>query len=451
MPQFPYIKTIYEKDELNNSSTNIEAINETLPNVQTQIKNQPLSISTGAAPYNNTLAMPQNQVYQSNVDQSQYQQAYNIPSCQPTEQVQYYSYPPAMQNRPILPLQVPGMVDLTQSSNRDSSVFASQNSSEYSNGMIPSMYQRGIYAPPVYYPPNHRQQSVVQSGPSYSEVYYQDINNAKPLRSQTPGPVKTASALMLSAPQRPSSTQAHRPIDLSLVNAAVPFNSTNRRNHGGVHKTSMIDAATYRNIKLDYSKVSKLAYDISEKMIIPPFKNQKPNKSAFIPEKPKRSRRKSKFTPEQDKLIVQLKSENKSWVEIAEIAKVESYLTARNRYQVLIGQQGSSSHDFTEQDLFTLKEIVDEAEIEKMKHLSKEFRKCTGKLCTYKQVRELIRYMFWKDPEQFDVGPSYLMELDRLQKLREEELAKEDMELADNSQMENKELKEVDPKQEHSV
>lgn len=440
MPKFPYIKTIYEKDELNCSSTSIQTDDETQSHEQNQTETQnPLpAVSMPMPPYNNTTATSQNPAFINDVDRTQFQQMYSVPSYhQPTEQVQYYSYPPVIPTRHIFPLQVPSVVNMSQSSFREPTSFASQGSLEYPNGILPPIYQRGIYTSAVFYSPAPRQQSLVRSGSTYPEMYSEENVTSKTQRSLTPAPPETVSAMMLSTPQRPSSTHIHRPVEMSTATIASPLNPMlSRRNHGGIHKASMIDAGTHRNIKLDFSKVSKLAYDISESMVIPPFKNLRPNKSALVAEKPKRSKRKSKFTPEQDKLIVRLKNENKTWVEIAEIAKVESYLTARNRYQVLIGQQGSSSHDFTEEDLDSLKQIVDEAEIEKMKHLSKEFRKCTGKLCTYKQVRELIRYMFWKDPEQFDIGPTYLQELNRLQRLREEERVKESIRTDDYDQIE---------------
>lgn len=188
---------------------------------------------------------------------------------------------------------------------------------------------------------------------------------------------------------------------------------------------SMIDAGTNRGVKLDYAKVDRLAYEISQNMVVPPFSTLKPSKSSMKTQKPKRSKRRSKFTQEQDLMIINMKKENKTWVEIAECAKVDSYLAARNRYQVLIGQQGGGTGECGPEDVLVLKNIVDDGEVEKMKYLSKEFRKCTGKQCSYKQVRELIRYLFWKNTGKFDVGASYLQELERLQKQRHEELGGE--------------------------
>ena len=201
---------------------------------------------------------------------------------------------------------------------------------------------------------------------------------------------------------------------------------------------SMIDAGTNRGVKLDYSRVDRLAYEISQNMVVPPFNTLKPSKASMKAQKPKRSKRRSKFTEEQDLIIINMKKENKTWVEIAECAKVDSYLAARNRYQVLIGQQGGGTSECGPEDVLVLKDIADDGEIEKMKYLSKEFRKCTGKLCSYKQIRELIRYLFWKNAGKFDVDASYLQELERLQKQRKEELGGEGRE-DDDPQSDNSE------------
>ncbi|GMG20620.1 unnamed protein product [Ambrosiozyma monospora] len=170
-----------------------------------------------------------------------------------------------------------------------------------------------------------------------------------------------------------------------------------------------------KEIVIDNHGVSVLAYKISQTIPIPPFANIEPTKKSMKAQQPKRSRRKSKFTKEQDELIINMKKAGKSWVEIAEVAGVGTYLAARNRYQVLIGQQGGGNSECGPDDVLALRELIDEGEIEKMKYLSKEFEKSTGKPYDYKQIRELLRYLFWKDPGNFDVDESYLTELMRLQ------------------------------------
>lgn len=195
----------------------------------------------------------------------------------------------------------------------------------------------------------------------------------------------------------------------------TPLNVTHKPKH------SMIDESTSRPLRFDYTKVDRLTERLAKEMPLVPFGKLKPSAESMKVEKPKRSKRRSKFSPQQDDMILNMKRANKSWVEIAEVAGVDSFLAARNRYQVLIGQQGGSSSDCGPEDVLILKKVVDEAEIEKMKHLTKEFTKCTGKPCNYKQVRELIRYLFWKDASKFDVHDDYVDEVQKLQALRREE------------------------------
>ncbi|KGK36516.1 hypothetical protein JL09_g4328 [Pichia kudriavzevii] len=216
---------------------------------------------------------------------------------------------------------------------------------------------------------------------------------------------------------KPTNSEARKP----TMSHVASSNNINK-------PVSLIDKGNNRHIKLDYSKIDRLTYELSQNMLLPPFKSIKPNKESLREQKPKRSKRKSKFSKEQDEIILRLKKENKNWVEIAEAAKVDSYLAARNRYQVLIGQQGGSASDCGPDDVLTLKTLLDDGEIEKMKYLTKEFRKCTGKSCDYRQVRELIRYLFWKDAGQFDVGVNYLEELQQKRSARHEEFGETDAE-----------------------
>ncbi|OWB76385.1 hypothetical protein B5S32_g536 [[Candida] boidinii] len=164
--------------------------------------------------------------------------------------------------------------------------------------------------------------------------------------------------------------------------------------------------------------VSDLAYKISESSPTPPFNTIEPNPRALKRSVPKVARRKSKFTNEQDQLIIKLKREGKTWVDIADLAGVGTYLAARNRYQVLIGQQGGGTSECGPDDAVALQSVVDTGEIEKFKFIAKEFEKRTGKSYNHEQVREFIRFLFWRDPEIFNVNSGYLDELIKLQKQR---------------------------------
>lgn len=166
---------------------------------------------------------------------------------------------------------------------------------------------------------------------------------------------------------------------------------------------------------INYMGISNLAYELSQKIPIPPYANIQPSPESLKVEHTKRNRRKSKFTEEQDKMIVDMKKAGKSWVDIAEASGVGTYLAARNRYQVLIGQQGGVNSDSGPDDVLQLRDILDEGEVEKWQYLAREFIKAKGQDVSPEQVREFIRYLFWKNPALFDVDESYLSELMKLQ------------------------------------
>lgn len=153
--------------------------------------------------------------------------------------------------------------------------------------------------------------------------------------------------------------------------------------------------------------VERLIDTLKEVLPEPPLRNQ-PLQTEFAETTLKRSKRKSKFTKEQDDMIVDLKSKGKSWIDIAQITGVGSFLAARNRYQVLIGQQGVGSSVWGPTDSQNLQNLVDEGELEKWKFIAREMYKLTGKSFTDTQCRELIHELFLEDPTEFGVDEESL-------------------------------------------
>ncbi len=155
--------------------------------------------------------------------------------------------------------------------------------------------------------------------------------------------------------------------------------------------------------------VERLIGTLKEVLPEPPLRNQ-PLQTEFAEATLKRSKRKSKFTREQDEMIVDLKSKGKSWIDIAQITGVGSFLAARNRYQVLIGQQGVGSSVWGTVDSQNLQNLVDEGELEKWRFIAREMYKLTGKSFTDAQCRELIRELFLEDPTEFGVNEESVSE-----------------------------------------
>lgn len=139
----------------------------------------------------------------------------------------------------------------------------------------------------------------------------------------------------------------------------------------------------------------------------------------------KKVRRKSKFTRQQDELIVRLKQKGKSWVEIAEMTKVGSYLAARNRYQVIVGQQGNNTLSSWSSELNTsLKELLDKYEVEKWKYITDELNKIYQKDYDYKEVQLLVSNLFSMNPYSFNVSDDLIKELIKEKKSNERESVK---------------------------
>lgn len=128
----------------------------------------------------------------------------------------------------------------------------------------------------------------------------------------------------------------------------------------------------------------------------------------------KRTKRKSKFSKRQDEMIVLLKKDGRSWVEIAEMVGVGSYLAARNRYQVIVGQQGNNnSLSWTAEDRDELHKLLDSAELEKWRYIALELSKATGKNYSPEECREHARQAFWQSPAAMGVLEEAVIELQK--------------------------------------
>ncbi|GMM29152.1 hypothetical protein DAMA08_018680 [Martiniozyma asiatica (nom. inval.)] len=228
--------------------------------------------------------------------------------------------------------------------------------------------------------------------------------NDKPLRIPPENPVSPLSNQRISLSIKGKNTKKDNYSTQFILDGLMTNSNTTT-------KSNLLDTGNHIGIKKEYYGISKLSYDASKHIVLPPYALAKPCKRSMQIQKPKRSQRRSKFTQEQDYIITSMKRKGKSWIEIAEAAGVESYLAARNRYQVLIGQQGGGTSECGPEETLELRTLLDEGEIEKFKFINKEFKKSTGKEVDVKDIRELVRYLFWKDPGQFDVEESYLSEL----------------------------------------
>lgn len=159
-------------------------------------------------------------------------------------------------------------------------------------------------------------------------------------------------------------------------------------------------------------QIDDIITTLKELLVEPPFSKHDLKLESLPENQIKRTRRKSKFTKEQDEMIIDLKRKGKSWVDIAEVTGVGSFLTARNRYQVLMGQQGVASTVWNPEDTRSLQMLIDQGELEKWRFISKELFKLTGKFFTDTQCRDLIKGLFLQNPEEFGVTSEGVEEME---------------------------------------
>ncbi|KAG5357282.1 Adherence factor [Yarrowia sp. C11] len=116
-----------------------------------------------------------------------------------------------------------------------------------------------------------------------------------------------------------------------------------------------------------------------------------------------RPKKKSKYSSEQDEIILSMKKAGKGWHEIGEAAHCDNALAARNRYQVLMGQQGSGSVYWDTEDNMGLKALLDDGERAKWEFVAAELSKIRRKNITSPVVRAKVRDMLFKNSILFKV------------------------------------------------
>lgn len=109
----------------------------------------------------------------------------------------------------------------------------------------------------------------------------------------------------------------------------------------------------------------------------------------------KKARRayRSKFTQEQDRLIISMKNENKTWQEIKEMVKGETPHNIQRRYEVLMAQMNGNLI-WEQDDLDALVDLLEAAERHKWKHISSELSRKLDKKVTPLACQKKFKEMF---------------------------------------------------------
>lgn len=136
----------------------------------------------------------------------------------------------------------------------------------------------------------------------------------------------------------------------------------------------------------------------------PPLATAEPNNpSALLGENVERPKKKSKYSTEQDNLILSLKKEGKSWSEISDAAQCGNSIAARNRYQVLMGQQGGGAVVWEKEDSAKLKSLLEEGERTKWQFIANDLSRMRNKKVSSEACRRKIKELFKENPASFGI------------------------------------------------
>lgn len=136
----------------------------------------------------------------------------------------------------------------------------------------------------------------------------------------------------------------------------------------------------------------------------PPLATATPiNPNALQADPQPRPKKKSKYSTEQDNIIIKMKREGKTWIEISEAAQCGNALAARNRYQVLIGQQGGGAVVWETEDTLSLKNLLEEGEKAKWKYVAEELSRRRNKKLTSPDCQKKTKEIFDENPAFFGI------------------------------------------------
>lgn len=135
----------------------------------------------------------------------------------------------------------------------------------------------------------------------------------------------------------------------------------------------------------------------------PLFDHLPPYPKSLDPDALPRARKQSKYTQKQDQTILELKAKGHNWADIARAADCQNQLAARNRYQVLIGQQGGAAFFWTADDCAVLQSLLDEAERAKWLYIAEELTKKLNRKITIAMVHFRMAHIFCEDPLRFGI------------------------------------------------
>lgn len=199
-------------------------------------------------------------------------------------------------------------------------------------------------------------------------------------------------------------TGSKRSIEEAIIESSIPtsittsFNSTPPQRQGP--SIGLLTGFSGQS----YSPNSNVGPTLPLNLPEPPLASAIPsNPNALQADSAPRPKKKSKYSSEQDSIILQMKKEGKSWSEIAEAANCGNSLAARNRYQVLIGQQGGGAVVWDSDDALSLKTLLEDGEKAKWDYIASELSRLRSKKVSPKDCQNKIKTLFESDPGGFGI------------------------------------------------
>lgn len=98
-----------------------------------------------------------------------------------------------------------------------------------------------------------------------------------------------------------------------------------------------------------------------------------------------------------------MKKEGRPWSDISEAAKCGNSIAARNRYQVLIGQQGGGAVVWDSEDTSALQRMLEDGEKAKWNFIANELSRVRSKKASRMACQRKIKELFDGNPAVFGI------------------------------------------------
>lgn len=98
-----------------------------------------------------------------------------------------------------------------------------------------------------------------------------------------------------------------------------------------------------------------------------------------------------------------MKKEGRPWTDISDAAKCGNSIAARNRYQVLIGQQGGGAVVWDEADTLAMQRILEDGEKAKWNFIANELSRVRSKKASRAACQRKVKELFDNNPAVFGI------------------------------------------------